>query len=158
MQQYVLYFPHLTISAEWWKDEWMATCFLNNVYCCYLPAHCSHGLQPLDNGVFNTLKATYRRELEKFASLTDSVPMDKVNFIRAYAKARRVGMTKKKILSGWRVTGNWPISRAKALRHPEIQQDRPNGSPRATPEPTVPMLNENASHCSLFVRANLDYS
>ncbi|RYC78524.1 hypothetical protein BFJ63_vAg18602 [Fusarium oxysporum f. sp. narcissi] len=91
-------------------DEWMATCFLNNVYCCYLPAHCSHGLQPLDNGVFNASKAAYRRELEKFASLTDSAPMDKVNFIRAYAKARRVGMTKKNILSGWRVTGNWPIS------------------------------------------------
>src|SRR6478735_8670287 len=114
----------------------MATCFLNNVYCCYLPAHCSHGLQPLDNGVFNASKAAYRRELEKFASLTDSAPMDKVNFIRAYAKARRVGMTEKNILSGWRVTGNWPISRAKALRHPEIQEDRPNGSPRATPEGT----------------------
>ncbi|EXA29442.1 hypothetical protein FOVG_19081 [Fusarium oxysporum f. sp. pisi HDV247] len=116
-------------------DEWMATGFLNNVYCCYLPAHCSHGLQPLDNGVFNASKAAYRRELEKFASLTDSAPMDKVNFIRAYAKARRVGMTKKNILSGWRVTGNWPISRAKALRHSEIQEDKPNGSPRATPEP-----------------------
>jgi hypothetical protein len=115
----------------------MATCFLNNVYCCYLPAHCSHGLQPLDNGVFNASKAAYRRELEKFASLTDSAPMDKVNFIRACAKARRVGMTKKNILSGWRVTGNWPISRAKALRHPEIQQNRPNGSPRVTPEPRL---------------------
>lgn len=112
----------------------MATCFLNNVYCCYLPAHCSHGLQPLDNGVFNASKAAYRRELEKFASLTDSAPMDKVNFIRAYAKAREVGMTKKNILSGWRVTGNWPISRAKALRHPEIQEDRPNDSPKRTPE------------------------
>ncbi|KAI8401215.1 hypothetical protein FOFC_18084 [Fusarium oxysporum] len=39
------------------KDEWMATCFLNNVYCCYLPAHCSHGLQPLDSGIFNVIKA-----------------------------------------------------------------------------------------------------
>jgi len=57
----------------------MATCFLNNVYCCYLPAHCSHGLQPLDNGVFNASKAAYRRELERFALLTDSTPMDKVN-------------------------------------------------------------------------------
>ncbi|KAM5529592.1 transposase [Fusarium oxysporum f. sp. phaseoli] len=71
----------------------------------------------------------------KFAWLTDSAPMDKVNFIRAYAKARRVGMTEKNILSGLGVTGNWPISRAKALRHPEIQEDRPNGSPTATPEP-----------------------
>ncbi|KAH7465176.1 hypothetical protein FOMA001_g17302 [Fusarium oxysporum f. sp. matthiolae] len=133
-------------------DEWMATCFLNNVYCCYLPAHCSHGLQPLDNGVFNASKAAYRRELEKFASLTDSAPIDKVNFIRAYAKARRVGMTKKNILSGWRVTGNWPISREKALRHPEIQQDRPNGSPRVTPEPRPYLGSDDTPQTSRQIR------
>ncbi|SRR5216117_226121 len=109
----------------------MATCFLNNVYCCYLPAHCSHGLQPLDNGIFNATKAAYRKELEKLASLTDSTPVDKVNFIRAYAKAREIGFTEKNIRAGWRVTGNWPISRAKALRHPEIQEDKRE----VTPEP-----------------------
>ncbi len=58
------------------------------------------------------------------SSLTNSAPVDKVNFIRAYAKARKVGMTLTNILSGWRITGNWPISRAKALRHPEIQADK----------------------------------
>jgi hypothetical protein len=130
----------------------MATCFLNNVYCCYLPAHCSHGLQPLDNGVFNASKAAYRRELEKFASLTDSAPIDKVNFIRAYAKARRVGMTKKNILSGWRVTGNWPISRSKALRHPEIQQDRPNSGPRVTPEPRPYLGSDDTPQTSRQIR------
>ncbi|KAM5527306.1 transposase [Fusarium oxysporum f. sp. phaseoli] len=106
------------------QDEWMATCFLNNVYCCYLPAHCSHGLQPLDNGIFNVIKGAYRKELQKLASLTDSAPVDKVNFIRAYAKAREAGMRKKIILSGWRFTGNWPINRYKALAHPEIQPDK----------------------------------
>jgi hypothetical protein len=117
----------------------MSTCFLNNIYCCYLPAHCSHGLQPLDNGVFNALKTAYRKELEKLASLTDSAPVDKVNFIRAYTKAREVGMTRKNILSGWRVTGNWPISRAKALRHPEIQEDKVD----ASPEPLSPYLGSD---------------
>ena len=102
----------------------MALCFMHNVYLCYLPAHCSHGLQPLDNGIFNALKAAYRKELEKLASLTDSAPVDKVNFIRAYAKARTAAFTKKNIASGWRVTGNWPISRAKALRHAEISSDK----------------------------------
>jgi hypothetical protein len=77
----------------------MATCFLNNVYCCYLPAHCSHGLQPLDNGIFNVIKGAYRKELQKLASLTDSAPVDKVNFIRAYAKAREAGMRKDIILA-----------------------------------------------------------
>ena len=116
----------------------MAICFLNNVYCCYLPAYCSYGLQPLDNGVFNTVKAAYRKELEKLASLTDSAPVDKVNFIRAYAKARETGMTRKNILSGWRVTGNWPISRTKALRHPEIQEDKSD-----SPSPPSPYLGSD---------------
>jgi hypothetical protein len=111
----------------------MAICFLNNVYCCYLPAHCSHGLQPLDNGVFNAVKTAYRKELGKLASLTDSAPVDKVNFIQAYAKARKIGITSKNILSGWRITGNWPISRTKALRHPEIQADRVEVSPDPIP-------------------------
>ncbi|KAJ0135687.1 Uncharacterized protein HZ326_21296 [Fusarium oxysporum f. sp. albedinis] len=35
------------------QDEWIVTCFLNNAYCCYLPAHCSHCFQLLDNGIFN---------------------------------------------------------------------------------------------------------
>jgi hypothetical protein len=75
---------------------------LDNVYCCYLPAHCSHGLQPLGNGVLNASKAAYRKELQKLTSLTDSAPVDKLNFIKAYTKAytkaREVGMTKKNIL------------------------------------------------------------
>ena len=116
----------------------MATCFLNNVYCCYLLAYCSYGLQPLDNGVFNAIKVTYRKELDKLASLTDSAPVDKVNFIRAYAKAREIGITKKNILSSQRVTGNWPILRAKALRHPEIQEDRDS-----SPEPPSPYLGSD---------------
>ncbi|KAG6979745.1 hypothetical protein FocnCong_v010312 [Fusarium oxysporum f. sp. conglutinans] len=78
--------------------------------------------------------------------------MDKVNFIRAYAKARRVGMTKKNILSGWRVTGNWPISRSKALRHPEIQQDRPNSGPRVTPEPRPYLGSDDTPQTSRQIR------
>ena len=65
------------------------------------------------------------------ATLTDSAPVDKVNFIRAYSKAREAGMTSKNIVSGFRTTGNWPISRRKALTHPEIQPDRKD----VTPEP-----------------------
>ncbi|CVL09426.1 uncharacterized protein FMAN_15550 [Fusarium mangiferae] len=78
--------------------------------------------------------------------------MDKVNFIRAYAKASRVGMTRKNILSGWRVTGNWPISREKALRHPEIQQDRSNCSLRVTPEPRPFFDSDNTPQTSRQIR------
>lgn len=130
----------------------MATCFLNNVYCCYLPAHCSHGLQPLDNGVFNASKAAYRKELEKLAVLTDSTPVDKVNFIRAYAKAREMGMTKKNILSGWRITGNWPISRSKALRHPEIQEDQEEKTIEISPKPAPYFGSDDTPYTSRQIR------
>ncbi|RKK06786.1 hypothetical protein BFJ65_g18340 [Fusarium oxysporum f. sp. cepae] len=133
-------------------DEWMATCFLNNVYCCYLPAHCSHGLQPLDNGVLNASKAAYRKELQKLASLTDSAPVDKVNFIKAYAKARKVGMTKKNILSGWRVTGNWPISRRKALIHAEIQPDKKETTPGSDGHRDRQVDSDNTPKTSRHIR------
>ncbi|KAF4438764.1 hypothetical protein F53441_12724 [Fusarium austroafricanum] len=134
------------------SDEWMATCFLNNVYCCYLPAHCSHGLQPLDNGPFNASKAAYRKELQKLTSLTDSAPVDKVNFIKAYAKAREVGMTKKNILSGWRVTGNWPISRRKALIHPEIQPDKKETTPGSDGHRDGQVDSDNTPKTSRHIR------
>jgi hypothetical protein len=130
----------------------MATCFPNNVYCCYLPAHCSHGLQPLDNGVFNASKATYRKELQKLASMTDSAPVDKVNFIKAYAKAREVGMTKKNILSGWRVTGNWPISRRKALIHAEIQPDKKETTPGSDGHRDGQVDSDNTPKTSRHIR------
>jgi hypothetical protein len=130
----------------------MATCFLNNVYCCYLPAHCSHGLQPLDNGVFNASKTAYRKELQKLASLTDSAPVDKVNFIRAYAKAREAGMTKKNIVSSWRVTGNWPISRRKALLHPEIQPDKKETTPASEIHRDGHLDSDNTPKTSRHIR------
>ncbi|KAJ3454193.1 hypothetical protein MRS44_018087 [Fusarium solani] len=151
-------------SPNGWTDDHIGVEWLERVYLpqtmpaddsdarlIILDGHGSHAT-PFDNGVFNASKAAYRRELEKFASLTDSTPMDKVNFIRAYAKARRVGMTEKNILSGWRVTGNWPISRAKALRHPEIQEDGPDGSPRATPEPRPYFDSDDTPQTSRQIR------
>src|ERR1700694_6260948 len=133
----------------------MATCFMHNVYCCYLPAHCSHGLQPLDNGIFNALKTAYRVELAKLSLLSDSTPVDKVNFIRAYAKAREIGMTPKNIRSGWRVTGNWPISRRAALMHDELQADQvelpPSPAPNK-PQIAAPFGEDETTKCSRQLR------
>jgi hypothetical protein len=115
----------------------MSFCFLNNIYCCYFPAHCSHGTQPLDNGPFNSLKAAYRKGLKTLNSLNDSRPIDKINFIMAYSKARPQGLTEQNIKSAFRTTGNWPISRRKALSHPEIQQIQEPTTPDRKPAPEI---------------------
>jgi serine/threonine protein phosphatase PrpC len=80
-------------------NEFMAFCFLNNIYCCYFPAHCSHGMQPLNNGPFNAVKAVYRKELKKFNFNNDARPIDKINFIKAYNTARTAGLTAKNVQS-----------------------------------------------------------
>ncbi|KAJ3453537.1 hypothetical protein MRS44_017784 [Fusarium solani] len=140
-------------SPNGWTDDHIGVEWLERVYLPQtMPADDSDARLIILDGHGSHATAAYRRELEKFASLTDSTPMDKVNFIRVYAKARQVGMTKKNILSGWRVTGNWPISRTKALRHPEIQQDRPKGNPRATPEPAPYFDSDDTPQTSRQIR------
>jgi hypothetical protein len=56
-------------------------------------------MQPLDNGPFNSLKAAYRKELKTLDYLNDSRPIDKINFISAYSKARSQGLTEQNIKS-----------------------------------------------------------
>ncbi|KAF3770200.1 hypothetical protein M406DRAFT_234132, partial [Cryphonectria parasitica EP155] len=102
------------------SPEFIASCYLNNVFLCFLPAHTSHSLQPLDNGIFAVLKAAYRKELQKLQDLTDSAPVNKINFLRCLITAR-AAITPKVVKGGWRHSGNYPINRHKALSHEEIQ-------------------------------------
>jgi hypothetical protein len=132
--------------------EWMTFCFFNNIYCCYFPSHCSHEMQPLDNGPFNAVKAAYRKKLEQFNFNNDSHPVDKINFIKAYGKARVAGLTEKNIQTAFETTGNWPISRRKALSHPEIQHNDGNKTPETQLDLKIEHDSEVASKTSCQVR------
>ena len=90
------------------------TC-LNNIQLCFLPVYTSHSLQPLDNGLYNAFKAVYCKHLQALNSLTDAAPVDKINFIQCYKKAKEDAFIKTTLKSGFKVTGNWLISRRKAL-------------------------------------------
>ncbi|KAG6999892.1 hypothetical protein FocnCong_v013410 [Fusarium oxysporum f. sp. conglutinans] len=98
------------------------------------------------------LKEVYLPQTQPSDDLTDSAPVDKVNFIKAYAKAREVGMTKKNILSGWRVTGNWPISRHKALIHAEIQPDKKETTPGSDGHRDGQVDSDNTPKTSRHIR------
>lgn len=50
--------------------------------------------------------------------------MDKIHFIRTYAQARIEAFSAATIESGFRTTGNWLVSRVKALSYLEIQADK----------------------------------
>jgi hypothetical protein len=61
-------------------------------------------------------------------------------------------MTKKNILSGWRVTGNWPISRRKALMHPEIQPDKKETTPGSDGHSDGQVDSDNTPKTSRHIR------
>jgi hypothetical protein len=84
--------------------------------------------------------------------LTDSAPVDKVSFIKAYAKAREVGMRKKIIPLGWRVTGNWPISRRKTLIYAEIQPDKKETTPGSDGHRDGQVDSDNTPKTSRHIR------
>jgi hypothetical protein len=98
------------------SDEFMTMCYLNNVYLLFLPAHTSHVLQPLDLGCFSSLKAAYRRQVGEHMALTDETRVGKARFLKFYANARQIGLSKANIQSGWRATGLYPRNVNKPLR------------------------------------------
>ncbi|KAL9564033.1 hypothetical protein ACKAV7_011807 [Fusarium commune] len=130
------------------KVEWLKEVYLPQTQ----PADESDARLIILDGHRSHVSAAYRKELQKLTSLTDSAPVDKVNFIKAYAKAREVGMTKKNILSGWRVTRNWPISRRKALIHPEIQPDKKETTPGSDGHRDGQVDSDNTPKTSRHIR------
>ena len=101
-------------------DEFMWECFSNNVYLLFMPAHTSHVLQPLDLTCFFPLKAAYRKRIANLAEITDSAPIGKLQFLRCYAEARKEGLRPANIKAGFRASGLYPISRAKALANAHV--------------------------------------
>ena len=98
----------------------MWECFQGEVLLLFLPTHSSHITQPLDLTVFRPIKAYYRRELARLVSAVDSSPIGKTNFLYCYQKARRDGLTRQNIISGWRTAGLWPVNRAKVLMSSQL--------------------------------------
>ncbi len=96
-------------------DDFMYECFKNKIYLLFLPAHTSHVLQPLDLSVFGPLKSYYRAEITAISYLSETTPIGKVAFIKAYKKARAKGITIKNLAAGWKASGLWPINPAKPL-------------------------------------------
>lgn len=70
------------------------------------------------------LKGAYEKEVTKLNSLTGTTPVGKINFTRCLVEARK-SVKPQTVIASFRHTGTWPINRAKALRHPEIQADPP---------------------------------
>lgn len=114
--------------------DFMWLCYINNIHLLFLPPHTSHVLQPLDLGVFSSLKHNYRKQVGYLNLLTDSSPLGKRNFLISYNKARKQALTIKNIQSGWKATGLWPRSLSKPLLSPLLLEN--SNKKKETPKQT----------------------
>ena len=105
-----------------------------------MPPHSSHLTQPLDIGVFSSLKSHLTTELDRY--IRTGIPhIQKVEWLDAFIKARAQAFTAQNIRSAWSGTGLFPFNPKKVLgRVPFLpSEDRPPRQP--TPEYPTPLYN-----------------
>ena len=115
-------------------------CILNNIQLALLPPHTSHKTQPLDVGVFSSMKSHMTRECDRFFR-TQLPRIEKAEWLTAFIKARPLAFTAKNIASGWSGTGLRPFNPRIVLS--QVPLPLPVESPplRSTPEFESPFLN-----------------
>jgi hypothetical protein len=101
-------------------------CIHNRIHLALLPPHTSHLTQPLDVGVFSSLKA------QIFS--TGNSRMQKAEWLDAFILARAKAFTQRNILSGWRGTGLNPFNPRKVLSRIPIPSAPDTPTREATPE------------------------
>ena len=79
------------------------------IFC--LPPHSSHATQPLDRGVFASLKSCWKEECHKYRSANPSKVITRFSFCQIFNHAWTRGMTMHNVITGFRVTGVYPVNR-----------------------------------------------
>jgi len=122
-------------------DEFMWLAYQNNIQLLYLPAHCSHILQPLDLSVFSVLKRAYRRHLQAWMAcgVSDTSAFGRRTFLECYQKAREEAISERTVRGGWKAGGLWPQDINKPLNNPLLLENA-NRARSATPEPSQPVV------------------
>jgi hypothetical protein len=95
--------------------EFQSFCAEKKIILLCIPAHTSHMLQPLDVGVFSSIKHYFRRAVERRLRAGYS-RFPKAEFLQTYYETRPQGMTERNIKSGWRKTGLVPFNPDKAIQ------------------------------------------
>ena len=78
------------------------------VFC--LPPHTTHLTQPLDKGCFGPLKMSWRQLCQKYLTENPGKVVTRYQFSRLFSEAWYESMTMSNIITGFRVTGVYPIT------------------------------------------------
>jgi 4-hydroxybenzoate polyprenyltransferase len=115
----------------------MWQCFSNKIYVVYLPPHTSHILQPLDLGVFASLKVVYKAEADLLNFYTENTVSGKQLFLFCYRKGREKALKESNVLIGWRASGLWPVNMAKPLLSIQLLENTKKAAARAKMDDTT---------------------
>jgi DDE superfamily endonuclease len=86
----------------------------HHIVLLILPPHTSHLTQPLDIGIFSPLKRHMAAELQGIIT-TEVARLQKVEWVSAYARARKKALRKANILSAYVGVGLFPFCPDKVL-------------------------------------------
>ncbi|RYP03077.1 hypothetical protein DL765_010610 [Monosporascus sp. GIB2] len=132
-------------------EEFMWTCLINKIYIVFLPLHLSHAWQPLDVGVFATLKRRFRYWFRERCYGRASEATDKTDFLWALAKAwKEVMGVLRYIKSGFRATGMWPVDRDRALKSKYVKKNEDAGNRPAAESFIIPQQPDFLSPIALM--------
>jgi len=115
-------------------------CILNRIHLALLPPHSSHLTQPLDIGVFSSLKAHMTQEMDRF--IRTRIPrIQKAEWLHAFVNARAKAFTNRNIRSGWSGSGLDPFIPEKVLERVPKLLETECQSRQSTPEYKSPLQN-----------------
>jgi hypothetical protein len=97
--------------------EFLDYCNDNKILLAIFPPHSTHGLQPLDVGMFGPLSAAYSTELSQHLQHSQGVlPVKKGDFFPLFWAAWETSFTRDNILSSFEATGLCPIDADRVLQ------------------------------------------
>ena len=126
--------------------EWVAHCMDNDILLAILPPHSSHLTQPLDVGVFGSLKKHMAAEIDPLIRL-GVTRIQKVEWLAAFVIAHGKALRIENILSGFRGTGIHPFLPSKVLNRVALPSPSKQTRPSTPPIPTNP-FNDAVLTCS----------
>ena len=119
-----------------------------------LPPHTTHVTQPLDRSCFSPLKVAWREVCQAFMAENPGKRVTRFNFLHLFSLAWMKSMTMKNIVSGFRVTGVYPVNR-KVVEKPK-EFSKPS-LPEATGLAYIPLYSP-AKVSSVEPRRHTEFS
>ena len=121
-------------------------CIDNDIILLLLPPHSSHLLQPLDVGVFKSLKAAMTAEIDRKFRLGIN-RMQKAEWLDCFIEARPKALNKSNIEGGWRGAGLVPIDESRIIQLIQSTESTP-------PPPSPPTITTPINTISLFLSSS----